>query len=345
MPDFFGSIANFFSDGANWLAKALGIWSPPPPKQRLPTAPKTTGGTTAPTTPSAKPVLGSTQSGQADARLKKLPEKDRKRYEAVVSTAKSDSERGYLTKALASNHSIDEIEAFAKKIQGKDEKWQQDNLKLTSNSSGKGVKQQWSHSCNATTVQAVQAELDPIYALKLHEENPDVTSANDSDGTKANPKLAAEQKKMLESTYNGGVKGAVGYAGKAVARDKSAQGVGRWADDLLNARSDTTGLTYSTKMLDPKTYSIDKATADLDKALAKGQPVPIVIGDGKAAATAHYVLVTQLEVGPPKKYTIHDPGAGVTVTRSGEDLTKGKINLSGWNQIASIEIPAEVKTK
>ena len=48
-----------------------------------------------------------------------------------------------------------------------------------------------------------------------------------------------------------------------------------------------------------KTYPIDKATADLDKALAKGQPVPIVIGDGKDSATAHYVLITQMEPGPP----------------------------------------------
>lgn len=344
MSDFFGSIANFFSDGANWLAKALGIWAPPPPKQRLPSTPKPTGGTPTPT-PQAKPVVGSTQKGQADARLNKLPEKDRKRYDTIVASAKSDSERGYLTKALASNHSIDEIEAFSKKIQGKDEKWQQDNLKLTSNSSGKGVKQQWSHSCNATTVQAVQAELDPIYALKLHEENADLTGANDSDGAKMNPKLAAEQKAMLESKYSGGVKGAVGYAGKAADRDKAAKGSGRWADDLLNARSATTGLTYSTKMLDSKTYTIDKATADLDKALAKGQPVPIVIGDGKASATAHYVLVTQMDPGPPKQYTIHDVGAGVTVTRSADDLTKGKINLSGWNQIASIEVPAEATGK
>ena len=231
MSDFFGSIANFFSDGANWLAKALGIWAPPPPKQRLPSTPKPTGGTPTPK-PSAKPVVGSTQKGQADVRLNKLPEKDRKRYDSIVASAKSDSERGYLTKALASNHSIDEIEAFSKKIQGKDEKWQQDNLKLTANSSGKGVKQQWSHSCNATTVQAVQAELDPIYALKLHEENTDLTGADDADGAKKNAKLAAEQKAMLESKYSGGVTGAVGYAGKAAARGKGAEGVGRWADGL-----------------------------------------------------------------------------------------------------------------
>ena len=35
---------------------------------------------------------------------------------------------------------------------------------------GKGIKQQWHDSCAPTTMQAMMGELDPIYALKLHEE-------------------------------------------------------------------------------------------------------------------------------------------------------------------------------
>ena len=310
-----------------WLARALGVMVPPAPKPRLPAAAK---------------VLGSSQRTRAEERLNKLSPKERKRYDAIVQKAKSDEERDYVTKALAAQHSVSEIEAFARKIQGKDAAWMQNNLKLTGSTTGTGVKQQWSHSCNATTVQAVQAELDPIYALKLHEQNVDVTSADDDSGKKVNPKLAAEQKKMLQSKYTGKVSGAVGSKGKAADRDKGNLGSGRWADDLLNARSKTTGLTYTTKFFDA-TYTIDKATAELDKALAKGQPVPIVIGDGAANASAHYVLITQMDEGPPKEYTIHDPWDGITVTRSAEDLTKGKINLAGWNQMSSIELPAETK--
>ncbi len=43
--------------------------------------------------------------------------------------------------------------------------------------------------------------------------------------------------------------------------------------------------------------------------------MPIVIGDG-AGQYNHYVLVTGLQPGPPKTYTIHDPYVGVTVTRT-----------------------------
>src|SRR5260370_11017841 len=275
----------FAQDQLLWLARALGVIIPPPPKSRL---------------PARKQAIGSSERTRADARLQKLPEKERKRYDALVKEAKSDDERDYVAKALATNHSVAEIEAFDKKIHGKDAAWMQNNLKLTGSTKGTGVKQQWSHSCNATTVQAVQAELDPIYALKLHEENPDLTKADEASGTRKNPKLAAEQKKMLESKYTGKGGGAAGSSGTAAARSKGELGSGRWADDLLNARSATTGLTYTTKFLD-KNYTLDKATQDLDKALAKGQPVPIVIGDGAASASAHYVLVTTLDPGPPKQ--------------------------------------------
>jgi hypothetical protein len=325
MPQSNDAVTFVLTLADQWLARALGVIIKPPPKLRLPTADK---------------VIGSTQVKQVQTRLKKMPEKEVKRYEATIDAAKSDEERDYLAKSLASNHSVDEIETFAKKIKGKDAKWMQDNLKLTSNTSGRGVKQQWSMSCNATTVQAVQAELDPIYALKLHQENKDLTTADNTDGTKVNTKLAEEQKAMLETKYAGSVKGAVGYAGKAVARDGQG-GAGRWADDLLNARSKTTGLKYSTTSLSAKDYPMDKALKDLDSALSKGRPVPLVIGDGGASANAHYVLATQMDEGPPKQYTIHDPWDGITVTRSAEDLSKGKINLAGWNQLSSMELPSE----
>ena len=309
-----------------WLARVLGVMITPPAKARL---------------PDKKVIIGSAQKERATKLFKLMTVKDRKRYEAVIKNTKSEDERDYVTKALGTSHSMDEIEAFAKKIEGKDADWLQNNLKLTGSTTGTGVKQQWSHSCNATTVQAVQAELDPVYALKLHEENKDVSAADDFDANKVNPKLAAEQKEMLETKYAGGVAGSAGFTGKAVAR-KGKGGVGRWADDLLNARSATTGLKYNTKFLDA-TYTVDKATKDLDKALARGNPVPIVIGDGGAAATAHYVLITQMEEGPPKEYTIHDPWDGITVNRSAEDLVNGKINLAGWNKMASMELPAEEK--
>src|SRR5438105_1590370 len=79
--------------------------------------------------------------------------------------------RQYLLKGVATGHSAHQLEEFDKKIKGKDEVWMQDHLSLTGDSHGRGVQQQWSTSCNATTAQAVRGELDPLYALDTHESN------------------------------------------------------------------------------------------------------------------------------------------------------------------------------
>ena len=176
---------------------------------------------------------------------------------------------------------------------------------------------------------AIRGQLDPIYALKLHEENPDLTDADDTDATKKNPKLAAEQKKMLESEYSG--KAAGKHKGKAADRDEGDKGGGRWADDLMNDMSDVTGVEYENKKISNK-YKVEDAMKDIEKGLKQGHPVPIVIGNGPNQFT-HYVLVTELDNGPPKTWTIHDPWKGETVSREVKDIKAGKINLAGSNQI------------
>lgn len=291
-------------------------------------------------------IIGSAQRDRASKKLEGLSEVDRERFNKLADDAKSPEELDYLTKALAANHSVDDIEAFAKKINGKDKDWLQNNLKLTGDTSGEGVKQQWGHSCNATTVQAVRGELDPIYALKLHEENTDLSDADDSDGAKTNPKLAAEQKKMLESEYTGDFAGK--HEGEAVKRDDvHTDGSGRFADDLLNDMSETTGVEYKTERIDT-TYDFDKAAADVDAGVSKGHPVPLIVGKAKSDTatsgeytTSHYVLVTGSDPGPPPTWTIHDPWEGKTVTHNVQDIKDGKADIGGgWKQLAAIENPS-----
>lgn len=281
-------------------------------------------------------IIGDAQKERADKKYKSLDDEGKKRFNKLVEGTKSSEERDYLMKSLAANYSMDDIEAFAKKINGKDKDWLQNNLKLTGNTDGKGVKQQWSHSCNATTTQALRGELDPIYALKLHEENKDITTADNSDGTKVNPKLAEEQKKALESEYSGPASGK--HKGKAVARDQLANGSGRWADDLMNNMSNVTGVEYANQKIG-SSYKVDDAVKDIDTGLKKGHPVPIVIGNSSTSYT-HYVLVTGRDPGPPETFTIHDPWDGVTVKRSVQDVKDGKINLAGSNQISALEKPS-----
>ena len=290
------------------------------------------------------PILGSAQSERSDAMLKKLPAADQEKVKKLMTGAKSEAEKQYLLKGVASGHSVTELQEFATKIQGKDATWMRDHLSLTSSSTGTGVKQQWSMSCNATTVEAVKGQMDPLYALKMHEENPDLDKADEYDGTKTNPKLAKDQKAMLTSDYKGGVAGAGTSGGDAVARKSGQAAGGRWADDLLNNNSDTTGITYSTKQIGGTT-TVSDAVTSIDAGTSKGQPVPIVIGDGAGSPTAHYVLVTGSDPGPPKRYTIHDPASGTSVVRTENDLKNGTINLAGWNQIGAYEAPATKEVK
>jgi hypothetical protein len=280
------------------------------------------------------PIMGESQGTRADAMLKKLPEADQKAVKELMDATQSEAEKQYLLKGVAAGHTVAELKAFAKKVRGKDATWMRDNLSLTGSSTGTGVMQQWSHSCNATAAQAVRGQMDPLYALKLHEQNPKLDEADDKDGAKLNPKLAAEQKAKLESEYKGSVAASVGGQGVAAPR-QGVGGAGRWADDLLNSQSDTTGISYSTQQDPP----IADAMKSIDGGVGKGQPVPIVIGNSPTDYR-HYVVVTGMTKGPPKQYTIHDPGTGKTVVRAEADFTGGKLDISGANQITAIENPS-----
>ncbi|HEX5328065.1 MAG TPA: hypothetical protein VFW75_15470 [Acetobacteraceae bacterium] len=298
------------------------------------------GGKPAPKQPEHQ-ILGSAQTERAQKLIDKMSADDRKKLDELLQGAKSNKERLYITKAIAAGHSVADAEAFEKKIAGKDDKWMQDNLSLTGDSQGKGVQQQWSHSCNATTVEAVRGELDPIYALKMHEDNPNMGKVDDSDATKDNPNLAADQKAKLTSTYHGDA--APDHSGVAANRDDGAHGSGRWANDLLNNMSDVTGVKYDTKKVGDGATT-DDAMKTIDGNTATGTPVPLVIGNGQGQYT-HYVLVTASDPGPPKQYSIHDPWTGTTVIRSEDQLKNGKLDIAGSNQITAFEKPTPVEVK
>ena len=280
------------------------------------------------------PILGSAQTKRLAVITKDLSSADKARFKAVMDAAATPAEKAYIGKGLAAGHSIKTVEAFAAKIAGKDAKWMQDNLSLTGNSEGKGVKQQWSMSCNATAQEAVRGAMDPIYALKMHEDNPDLTEADEASGTSLNPRLAEEQKKLLESANPDGSKG-----GDAVARGSGIAAQGRWNTDLLNKIKSTTGASYEKRIVGVD-ETMDQSVGSINDGLSKGLPVPIVVGNA-ANRAAHYVVIVATDPGPPRYYSIHDPASGDTVTRSENQLRTGKIDL-GWTTLYSIEKPTEI---
>lgn len=274
------------------------------------------------------PLPPDVPKARADAKLKKLPPEDQKKVQALLDGAKSEKEKGYLTKGLAAGHSAEELAAFAKKIEGKDETWLNDNLRLVGDSKGKGIEQQWSYSCGPTTVEAIKGELDPLYALKVREENPDFQRADNADGTKKNPKLAQDQKRMLED--GGGI---------ATSRDDpEGKGSGLVFQTLLNKQTDSTGLVYGAKKLGAD-VTVEEALNTMRDGVKKGVPVPITVGDA-SQPYAHAALVTGVADGPPRTFTIHDPYYGRTDTFTEDQIKNDQVNVGGWKHVGVVFPPS-----
>ena len=265
--------------------------------------------------------LGPAQTARGDKLLKAMPPDDQAKVQATLDKA-TPSEKKYLQKALASSHSAAELEAFYKEIAGKDDAWMEQNLHVVGQSNGKGIKQQWSDSCAPTTVQAMRAELDPVYALKLRKESPRLTETDDDDATKLNPALAEEQRKMLEA-----------HGGVAVARDATG-GDGMATVDGLNEQSATTGLDFTATVI--TTANIDAALTEVDTAVASGLPVPLALGDDTGG---HAVLVTGVDPGPPRRYSIHDPYNGEIVVVTDKQLKDGDFNIANWTRLKKVFKP------
>ncbi len=278
---------------------------------------------------SAKPVpraaLGPAQSARAQALKQAMPAAEQQRIDQVMVKAKGD-ETAYLTKALASGHSAAEVEAFYSAIKGKDHKWMEDNLHIVDDSSGKGVKQQWEMSCAPTSVQAIKAELDPIYALKLRTESPKLEDADKTDGNKLSPKLAKEQGDMLRSK---GVRPTnLGTPGRGL----SLGGV----ESLFNTTTSATGISYKTNEVDDST--MDASLTRMQTALSGGLPVPLLVGQNGVAG--HAVLMTGFDAGPPRRYAIHDPADGKTVTVTDAEIKGKSFTVAGWHELTEFLEPS-----
>lgn len=276
------------------------------------------------------PLPPDVPQARADEKLKGMAPEDAAKVQALLDGAKSPEEKRYITKGLAAGHTPAELQEFAKKIAGKDATWLNDNLRLVGDSKGKGIEQQWSYSCGPTTVEAIKGELDPLYAMKIREENPDFQSADNADGNKLNPAIAADQKAML-----------IDGKGVATSRDDpEGKGQGLIFSNLLNKQSDSTGLVYDTKVLGRDT-TVDEALNTMADGVGKGIPVPITVGDAKAPF-AHAALVVAVDAGPPRTFTIHDPYYGKTDTFTEDQIKNDQVSVGGWHHVGVV-FPASIK--
>lgn len=276
--------------------------------------------------PPPKPAAaGTVQTARAQKLLKAMPEQDREKIQKILDDAPAE-EKGYLLKAVASKHSATEIENFQKQIAGKDAKWLAEQLHVVGQSSGKGIKQQWSDSCGPTTIQAMKAELDPIYALKLRKDNPNFMKVDAKDGEKLNKPMAEDQKKVLEKS-----------SGVAASRDGSG-GVGMMLETALSDQQSATGLKFKYSKVDDK--DIDSSLKKMNDSIKAGLPVPLGVTDHSRKG-GHWVLLVGIEdKGKEKVYSIHDPWDGKMVKVTEAQLKKGTFNIAGWNRLDDLYTPS-----
>ncbi len=324
-----------------WVNTVLGVQVPAPdPTSGTTAEPRSSGGSglidrvkqwIKPKKPVPRADLGPAQQSRADKALAAMAPDDQAKVKQLLDNAPPEIKK-YLTKAVSSKHSAAEITAFANKIAGKDQKWLNENLHLVGLAHGKGIKQQWSDSCAPTTVQAMMGELDPLYALKLHEQNKDLTDADDDDGKKLNARMAAEQKAILES-----------HGGTAAPRDgeKAAAGQGMGMSDTLNETTDATGLEFEMEPVKDEA-AMTKGLDDAAAALKGGLPVPIRVG-GDDPDAGHAVLMTGVDAGPPRRFSFHDPWEGETLIFTEDQIKKNDINIAGWKKLTIIYKPSPAK--
>lgn len=284
-------------------------------------------------------VMGEHQQSRVRPALDALTPAAYKSFRALVDQCSGFVERAFLFKALAANNPVGNISWFAGQIRGKDDEWLVDNCTLAdARAAGGGIKQQYSHTCGVTTVQAIRGEYDPVYALKIRQTNSDIGAVDNKDPLKLNPVLAAEQKSKTE-TETGGVAG--GHKGVAVSRSEAAKGSGRWVVDWLNDLSNITGLEYETK----KDPSATDAIATLKTKVSAGMLTPTVIGNSAGAYT-HYILCMQKRTKDNKEeLQFHDPWAGVTVWKSESEIKNGIMDIAGSNMITALEVPKPATAK
>jgi hypothetical protein len=220
----------------------------------------------------------------------------------------SDVDRAW-TLAGESSSKMLEIAAYAKDIRGeKYEKLAQQSTSIDPYWGNSSLQQRWDHSCGPTTAQGMKAEIDPMYARKLHQ-NFIHNSTNLTD------KIAIEQKEVLEKPLGSDLPGI------AVPRGNSG-GFGSILHHVLNDQvSKYTQVNYS---LNNIPNSPAAREAELDKVADKlkaGVDVPIAAAF--PSNVEHFMYLTDVrDSGNDQSFLLADPWHGKTVWMTREELAR-----------------------
>jgi hypothetical protein len=274
-------------------------------------------------------VIGEAEAIRAARAAEALSPDDRTAFQALLDKAPTNLGKTYLYKALGAGYGVADVTRFAQAIGGMTDAQLLDQLTLGDEAGADtgvqdGVKQQYEASCVPTTAQALRAEFDPVYALKVHGgANKDIHAVDDANPTAINPDLAAEQKALLEGPGTG----------QATPRNQSGRG-STDLDAVYNTMSPFTGYSYHVARF---THLHDLAQTDttldaMASQLGKGIATPFrVTGDWGGG---HAVLAMAVEgTGADQRFLVHDPWDGKTLWVKRTEFEKDTFDIAGWHSI------------
>ncbi|MFC6016755.1 hypothetical protein ACFP2T_11130 [Plantactinospora solaniradicis] len=272
-------------------------------------------------------ILAGAQSSRAADRYDQLGPQDRRRFDELLAQAPSQAHRAYLLKALAAGHPLDNVVAFGRTINGREEAWLHRHLSLvnpgqtgSATYDGGRLRQYNDVTCGSMTTIMLRSIADPLYALHLTTGgNPDDPKAVDRDAVLQ--RLADEQQAIYERSSR------------------------NWPDQLgtppwglvgeLNNHAGTLGTGYEFRLVDDTDAgSVNPALRDAVAAVDAGHTVPVLAGD---SYPAHYVLLVGHD---GSDLVIYNPGSGVVGRVDENDFRNGNLgSAAGFAHANGVALP------
>lgn len=272
--------------------------------------------------PEGREVLSPYLREQAREALEALGPEEQGRFgELLESLEGSPLHQAYLTKALAAGNSVEDLEWFRDAIQGQDADWLRANATLIGEAP---LVQSFTDSCVPTVAQALQGELDPVYALR-HRLAGSVSEVDDEDPDRFNAQVSDEQRRMLE-----------GQGGVAVARsEKGGRGVpsNKGYEWLADGAANEAGIDYR---LEDTRGDPEAALEILDRNLTWGIPTPTGIGSQRSG---HALLAVERRgEGEDAEYLIYDPWLGGLQWVDRATIRAGRVGGDNPNFTGEIDV-------
>jgi len=230
------------------------------------------------------------QVGRVERRLATLSPQDGAAVRAALSAARA-SDRGHLRRALAAGHPAAEVLALAERIAAHPPDWVAARLRLVDDDPGPRYRlgarldQVDATTCGTAVLLALATGADPLAALELS--TPDGSTDEDGFGGRFD-----RRQQLVHRQSNLFWPRALGT---------SPYGMTRW----LARRATGVGPYRVRWVCGFPGRGLDRLVAEVDRALAAGDPVPLLVG---ARLPRHYVLALRRD--DSAGWRVYEPSSG-----------------------------------